>query len=179
MKYLSSQKLATDLFQTPFNRCNVIRRIYKKMRLSTTKGSTFATRIVPQREATWGSPDHVWLNAQGIISQFNAEISHLSPILSPGIANDPMLNSRLIIYAPAYYWHNVVGRLITKSVITYNASFIIIERVCINRRSNRSTSKNFSFDRVNVIADDSILGNCRIRKVIDLYRTPEEIRIKM
>ena len=141
-------------------------------------GDTVATvlvaGIIGSGEALWDNPGNLAFNAQQVLAHFQAHVSHLTPVLSPTVSDDPVLGSSLWVETPTSEGDNVVGAL-RMLRFRENATSVFDNWLCVNGSSHRSSSQDLSHDFVAssllvfvVIVNQTILGNGSIWKVINL-----------
>lgn len=144
----------------------------------------FMTGEVVHSKGTWSGPCHFSFNAQHVLSCFQTDVTHLSPVLSPGVANDPVAFLVIISIAgiavtkltPSNNTNNVIG-LLTVRVIGEHSTLVCNNWFGINGSSNGTTGKNFTLDGLHDIViwvvvilqrDLPILGNRSIGEDINL-----------
>jgi len=111
------------LVQTQLDGVNILRWIGVFL-LEHAVGSIFIAWVVGDSESSWSCPGHFALDSQQILSDLQSHVSHLAPVLSPGVANDPVLDAAVLVSGPANDGNDVVGVLI-ETVIGEDAAGVL------------------------------------------------------
>jgi len=93
--------------------------------------SILAARKVMHGERPRCRPSNFAFNAQQVFASFNAHVAHFTPVLSPRVADNPVLFAALSIRAPTNNRHNVVGALAVR-VISEDAATVCNNRLSVN-----------------------------------------------
>mmetsp|Transcript_3084 Transcript_3084/g.4550 ORF Transcript_3084/g.4550 Transcript_3084/m.4550 type:complete len:202 (+) Transcript_3084:68-673(+) len=136
-----------------------------------TISSIFEARCVLLSPRTRSTPNHFKFDAQGIVARFDAEESHLAPVLAPGISDNPILS--ISFFSPSNNAHNMIDQPVQDFSISNNTSLIICKWKSVDACCNRPACKNFSFNFVHLITFKNtvtpIFRNSCIGKCINCY----------
>mmetsp|Transcript_4698 Transcript_4698/g.6337 ORF Transcript_4698/g.6337 Transcript_4698/m.6337 type:complete len:307 (+) Transcript_4698:202-1122(+) len=137
--------------------------------LIPTVTSIFVTRVVRNSEMSGCSPCNFTLNAQSIVTSNDTYVTHLTPVLSPRVANDPILVTTFGILAPSNDRYNVIHHLMPELGVPHNTTLIVNNWLSIDSRRNRSSSINLGLNSIHIVArNDTVLCNSRIREGCNL-----------
>mmetsp|Transcript_27000 Transcript_27000/g.59998 ORF Transcript_27000/g.59998 Transcript_27000/m.59998 type:complete len:274 (+) Transcript_27000:118-939(+) len=129
--------------------------------------SIFTAREIACGPRSWGSPSDFTFNTKDVMAHLHPNISHLSPVLSPAVANNPM---RMLFAGsvPTDDRYDVIGFL-AGGLILKNASRIINNRFRIDHGSDWTASINLSHYLVDVaIINTAVLGYRSVREHVNL-----------
>lgn len=123
---------------------------------------------VVDREATRSRPGDLAFNAQQVLTRRKTHVTHLTPVLTPAVAHDPVLLS--LLGTPSNNTDNMVGTLRVFR-LGKDATTVLDNRLGVDRRRDRSTNEDLRLDVLHDILvhlDHSVLGNRRVGEVINL-----------
>mmetsp|Transcript_538 Transcript_538/g.913 ORF Transcript_538/g.913 Transcript_538/m.913 type:complete len:208 (+) Transcript_538:262-885(+) len=107
---------------------------------------------------TRSRPSDLTLNAKNVVAHLHTDIAQFSPVLSPGVSNDPM--SIFLARTIKTDDRDYVIRIFGGRLILEHAPTVIDDGFGIDHGSDRPTSVDLSHDLVNVtIVDQTVLGN--------------------
>jgi len=112
----------------------------------------------------------VALDAQKILAKLDTKESELAPILTPTVANNPILKVRGFVVAPTHYAYAVIVRCVPiDGGISYDSSLVALQWSGIHRRLDRSPHKNFCHDGKDsvVLGVTPVFGDRSIGEVFD------------
>jgi len=116
-------------------------------------------------ELVWDSPRTLGLKLERVVSLLDTDVTHLAPVLTPGVPDDPVL--LLALRAPADNGDDVVDLL---TCLRDNASLVFEDRGCIDTTCDRSASHDL-LGHVVCAFDGAVLRDGGVRVVLD--RTTE------
>ena len=137
-------------------------------------GSIFIARKVLHREGFQRRPGNFRFNAQGILAHNDAKITHLTPILSPAITDNPVFLVRFFILTPSHDRYNVIDHHMQPVGIRHDSSFVRDNGFGINSGGHGSSGVNFRLDFIGHGAKAA--GKVRIGSVFRHTRIRENIQ---
>mmetsp|Transcript_3991 Transcript_3991/g.5791 ORF Transcript_3991/g.5791 Transcript_3991/m.5791 type:complete len:248 (-) Transcript_3991:549-1292(-) len=126
------------------------------------------TGIIGDSKLTGCSPVNLALDAQRIVPHNDAKISHLTPVLTPAVAHDPVALIGFFINTPAYDAHHVVHHLVPEGSVCYDSTGVSDNGFRVDASSHGATRVNFRLDRLHILRGAAIFGNGRLGVRVNL-----------
>mmetsp|Transcript_12128 Transcript_12128/g.25678 ORF Transcript_12128/g.25678 Transcript_12128/m.25678 type:complete len:367 (-) Transcript_12128:150-1250(-) len=135
-------------------------------------GAIFVTGIISGREFSRNGKCNFALDSEQILSHFQSHVSHFTPVLTPAVADNPVLCSAVGIGSPSHDGDDVVGRF-RVTFFAVDPTSVFHDGFRIDCCGNRTTCVDLGHDFVNrcllvvgVVIDEPVLGYGGIGKVI-------------
>lgn len=104
-------------------------------------------------------------NGQGVVTGINVEVTHLSPVFSPAVANNPVVAASRFIESPSDNRDDVIDRTGFRGI--KNTTLVVQKRLSINTTSDRSTSIDLSHHVLHA-GHATVFGNGHVREEINV-----------
>mmetsp|Transcript_15382 Transcript_15382/g.21037 ORF Transcript_15382/g.21037 Transcript_15382/m.21037 type:complete len:218 (-) Transcript_15382:446-1099(-) len=140
------------------------------MNILSTILSIFITGKVRHSKLSKSCPSNGTFNTKNIITHRNPNVTHFTPVLSPRVTNDPVLTN-FFVHSPSYNRNNVIYTP-SSLLVSKDTTLVIINRGCVNSSSNWTTVENLRLDSMNILMNNPIFRNSRIREHINLRTSP-------
>jgi hypothetical protein len=106
-----------------------------------TTSSVFTTREVLLSPGSRGSPVAVFFNRKLILSFNKSDVTHLTPELSPRIADDPVFGVSRVVDTPANNGDDVINTGLVRNVS--NTTLVVKDRFSVDTTGKGTTGINF------------------------------------
>lgn len=123
-------------------------------------GTVFVARHIHVSPHAWGGPRDFILDAERVNTADDSEVTHLAPVLTPGVTYHPVLGA-VFSGAPSDDGDDVVDFKV--GGVRVNAANVASKTICVDTGRNRTSSVNFSHDGV-FTGNHAVFGNRGVRE---------------
>ena len=153
------------LDKTPLDGLDIIGRIVVVLAVAVL--AILITRKVLDSEGPWCSPSNLFLNTEQVLAELKTHVGKFSPVGTPAVADDPILDTRVGIRAPSDDADDMI-HVGTVRFVREDPTMVLVQRIGIDDCRHGSTCKDLGLDCMDISADCSELGNGGIGKDINL-----------
>mmetsp|Transcript_17021 Transcript_17021/g.39084 ORF Transcript_17021/g.39084 Transcript_17021/m.39084 type:complete len:262 (-) Transcript_17021:437-1222(-) len=136
-------------------------------------GTVLVAGKVANGELSGRGPGDFHFDAQGVVPGENAEVSHFSPVLSPGISDNPIDIARFVVGFPPNDAHNVVHQHVPDLGVVYATAGVLDDGFRVDSGGNGTPGVDLALDLVDdaggicQVAVGSVFGDRCVRHHID------------
>mmetsp|Transcript_4977 Transcript_4977/g.11553 ORF Transcript_4977/g.11553 Transcript_4977/m.11553 type:complete len:407 (+) Transcript_4977:157-1377(+) len=154
-----------------FHRDNIGRGIHVLFRVDAV-GTILVTRVISGSKFTRNGPGNFTLDTEQILAHFQPHVPHFSPVLTPAVANNPVLRLGLLVRAPTHDGHDVVG-VFRVSRFGKDPTGVFDDGFRVNGGRHRTPRVNLGHDLVHrvllvvgIVIDEAVLGYGGVGEVV-------------